>query len=64
MSETPASSGDSDTEKVYQALIRAGQDARELARATGVPLVFWKDGKIVYEYVPKDEYTIDSPSST
>lgn len=53
---TPSSSKpDPDMEKVYPALIRAGERARELARITGVPLVFEKDGKVVYEPVPKDE---------
>jgi len=46
---------DPDMEKVYPAVIRAGQRAREISRITGVPLVFWKDGKVVYEHVPKDE---------
>lgn len=52
---TPNYQPDPDMEKVYAALIRAGQRARAIARITGVPLVFWKDGKVVYEHVPKDE---------
>jgi hypothetical protein len=37
--------------KVEAALIRASQAARELARRHGVPVVVWKDGQVVLEYV-------------
>ena len=35
--------------KIQDALIRAGQTAREDARRHGVPLVVWKDGQVVLE---------------
>jgi hypothetical protein len=34
--------------KVGPALRRAAQRARELARLHGVPLVIWRDGRIVH----------------
>lgn len=37
-------------EDMEKALRRAAQDARELARLHGTPLVLWQDGKIVEEY--------------
>ncbi|MCE9546042.1 MAG: hypothetical protein K8T25_11050 [Planctomycetia bacterium] len=56
---------DSDIQGSYPALLRAAQRARELARATGVPLVYWQDGRVVYEYVSKDtaEGSPAAPSS-
>jgi hypothetical protein len=35
--------------KIQNALIRAGQTAREDARRHGVPIVVWKDGQVVLE---------------
>jgi hypothetical protein len=37
--------------KIEAALIRASNEARDLARRHGVPVVVWKDGKVVWEYV-------------
>jgi hypothetical protein len=37
--------------KIEAALIRASQEARDLARRHGVPVVVWKDGQVVWEYV-------------
>ncbi len=33
------------------ALRRAALRAREIARSTGTPLVIWRDGKLVKEYL-------------
>lgn len=35
-------------DKVGAALRRAAQRAREVARRNGVPLVIWRDGKVVH----------------
>lgn len=37
--------------KIEAALIRASKAARDLARRHGVPVVVWKDGQVVWEYV-------------
>jgi hypothetical protein len=37
----------SDMAGSLQAMLRAAQDAREIARRTGTPLVIWQDGKVV-----------------
>jgi len=42
---------DEDIEKVGEALKRAAERAREIARKTGTPLVIYKDGRIVKEKV-------------
>jgi hypothetical protein len=44
--------------KIEAALIRASKAARDLARRHGVPVVVWKDGQVVWEYVE------DPPSGT
>ncbi len=42
---------DPDFAGTEQALRRAARRARETARSTGTPLVIWRDGKLVKEYV-------------
>ena len=42
---------DPDFAGTEQALRRAALRAREAARSTGTPLVIWRDGKLVKEYV-------------
>ena len=42
---------DKDFEKAEAAYKRAVAKAREIAKRTGTPLVFYKDGKIVTEKV-------------
>jgi len=44
---------DPDLARVEAALIRAGQRARETARATETPLVIYKDGRTVRQPVEK-----------
>lgn len=41
-------------DKILAALIRARERARELARQTGTPLVYERDGRIVREFVEKE----------
>jgi hypothetical protein len=35
--------------KIEAALVRAAQAARDLARRHGVPVVVWRDGRVVQE---------------
>ena len=46
---------DPDLAKVEEALKRAGQTARKIARDTGTPLVIYKNGKIIMQ--PVDDET-------
>ena len=46
---------DPDLAKVEEALKRAGQTARKIARDTGTPLVIYKNGKIVFENVEDEK---------
>jgi hypothetical protein len=41
------------------ALRRAARRARQVARQTGTPIVIWRDGRVVEEYVT-DEANTDS----
>jgi hypothetical protein len=41
------------TQAALDSLRRAGKIARKGARATGVPLVVWKDGRVVHVPVGK-----------
>ncbi len=54
MTTTKKTINDPDLARIEAALIRAGQRARETARTTKTPLVFYKDGKVVLEYVEDD----------
>ena len=42
---------DSDMQGAPQAMLRAAQRARDVARQTNTPLVFMRDGVLVHEYV-------------
>ena len=42
---------DPDIRGVEPALQRAALAARRIAKITGTPLVIWKDGKIVRQYI-------------
>ena len=46
---------DPDLAKVEEALKRAGQTARKIARDTGTPLVLYKNGKIVLKNVDDEK---------
>ena len=46
---------DPDLAKVEEALKRAGQTARKIARDTGTPLVLYKNGQIVLETVEDEK---------
>lgn len=46
---------DADMQAVPRALARAAKRAREIARATGTPLVIVRDGVLVEEWVTDDE---------
>lgn len=37
--------------RIHAALLRAGRRAREIARQTGTPVVYVRDGKLVEEYM-------------
>ena len=45
---------DPDLARVEAALIRAGERARETARATGTPLVIYKNGRIIMQPVGEE----------
>lgn len=51
---------DPDLAKSRDALLRAGQRARELAERTGTPLVTWRDGK-VFKEIPAPGSTVATP---
>lgn len=60
---------DSDMQGAPQAMLRAAQRAREVARQTNTPLVFMRDGVLVEEYVTDpvagaDEQRIKPPIKT
>ena len=46
---------DPDLAKVEEALKRAGQTARKIARDTGTPLVLYKNGQIVLKNVDDEK---------
>ena len=48
-----------DTEEVTDAVRQAGRDARLRHKQLGVPLVVWRDGKVVE--VPPEEIVVDPP---
>lgn len=56
-----STSTDPELAKSRDALIRAGQRAREMAARTGTPLVTWRDGKIHKEIPPMHVRLKDSP---
>jgi hypothetical protein len=49
-----------DTERVTEAVRQAGRDARLRHKQMGVPLVVWRDGKVVE--IPPEEIVVDPPS--
>ena len=55
MSKTDNIIEDPDLAKVEEALKRAAQAARKIARDSGTPLVLYKNGKIVFEYVEDEK---------
>ena len=55
MKKTSKTIKDPDLAKVEDALKRAGQTARKIARDTGTPLVLYKDGKTILQYIEDDE---------
>lgn len=55
MKKTSKTIKDPDLAKVEDALKRAGQTARKIARDTGTPLVIYKNGKIIMQ--PVDDET-------
>jgi hypothetical protein len=46
---------DPDMQAAPHALLRAAKRAREIARQTGTPLVFVRDGVLVQEMVEEDD---------
>lgn len=54
MSEEKQQPKDPDLEKVGNALQRSALKAREIARQTGTPLVIYKNGRIVREWVDQN----------
>jgi poly-beta-hydroxyalkanoate depolymerase len=50
---------DADMAGSYAAVLRAARRAREIARMHGVPIVIWRDGKVVEVY--PDDPTFDLP---
>jgi hypothetical protein len=50
-----------DSERVTDAVRRAGREAGLRHKQLGVPLVVWRDGQIVH--VPPEEIVVDLPSS-
>jgi len=64
VTRTQSKATDPDFAGTEAALRRAALRAREIARRTGTPLVFWRDGRIVYEYVdPIEEGNPETPPS-
>ena len=56
MSDAPISNlPDADMQAAPRALLRAARRARDLARATGTPLIVVRDGRLVEEPVPPAE---------
>ena len=55
MTITKKTINDPDLAKVEEALKRAGQTARKIARDTGTPLVLYKNGKIVLKNVDDEK---------
>ena len=53
--ESRPKSSDPDIQGTYPAIVRAAKLVRERARINGTPLVYWRDGKVVLEYVSKGE---------
>ncbi len=51
MTRRESKATDPDFAGAEAALRRAARRAREIARSTGTPLVIWRDGRIVKEYV-------------
>jgi hypothetical protein len=52
----------SDPQRVTDAVRQAGRDARLKHKQLGVPLVIWRDGKIVE--IPPEEILVDQPAPT
>ena len=55
MTETNKTIQDPDLAKVEEALKRAAQTARKIARDTGTPLVIYEDGQIVLETIEEEQ---------
>lgn len=55
------SPSDADMRQVEPALLRAAQAAQDMARRHQIPLVIWRDGRIVH--VPPQELPL-TPEST
>jgi hypothetical protein len=49
-----------DTERVTDAVRQAGREARHKHKQLGVPLVVWRDGKVVE--IPPEEIVVDPPA--
>ncbi len=54
MTKTKKTINDPDLAKVGAAMQRAAQQARKIARDTGTPLVFYKDGQVVLQRVEEE----------
>jgi|tagenome__1003787_1003787.scaffolds.fasta_scaffold16931677_1 hypothetical protein len=50
-----------DTERVTRAIREAGREARLKHKQLGVPLVVWRDGKVVE--IPPEEIVVDPPEA-
>jgi hypothetical protein len=53
---------DADMQAVPAALYRSAQRAREIAVRTGTPLIVYRDGKVVEEWVELPDETQGDPS--
>jgi hypothetical protein len=51
-----------DTERVTAAVRQAGREARLKHKQMGVPIVVWKDGKVVE--IPPEEIVVDLPEES
>lgn len=51
MTDKEQKTKDADLEKADAALRRAASRAREIARQTGTPLIIYRDGEVVKEFV-------------
>lgn len=49
-----------DPEKMNEAMARAAQDAYRLHKQSGLPIVAWRDGKVVW--IPAEEIKLEEPT--
>lgn len=54
---------DADMQEAPRALLRAARRAREVARRTGTPIVYVRDGQLVEEYITDDDSVASDPTS-